>query len=152
MVKLADEELQRISSTGDKFATYEKNQRLIRKLRDSGHPNWFNNAWGAMIENRLADELGATVIKAGEMVKYLDPQSGKILRSEIDLETTTAVIQIKSGERLPKPRQMQTTIYHAKQVGKVPVVYYNVKTVPVLAVQQFMTLYPEVKLVPREDF
>lgn len=148
-----DQNLTRLSKRGDKKATYEKNRRKIEKAQQSGDSSRIKDAHGAKIENKIAEELGDKVVKAGEEVKYPNPNHpNRTLKSEIDLETDTEVIQIKSGKDLPEPRQIQTTIYHAEQVSKRPVVYYNESTVPFQAVQEFEKTYPQVKLVPRTDF
>jgi hypothetical protein len=148
----SDKELKELSKKGDKHATYERNRRKVEEAQKSGDSFSIKYAHGTEVENKIADELGESVVKAGEIVKYPDPAGEGTLKSEIDLETKTEVIQIKSGKDLPSSRQIQTTIYHAQQFGKTPVVYYNATAVSPIALQQFEKKYPQVKLVPRTDF
>lgn len=153
MRNLNDQELTQKSKRGDKEATYEKNRRKVETATQSGDPKNLKNAHGAAIENKIADELGEDVVKAGEEVKYSNPSNpNRTLKSEIDLETKTEVIQIKSGQDLPDPRQTATTQSHAQQTGKTPVVYYNANEVPKRAVEQYKKNYPDIRLVPRDDF
>jgi len=153
MKSMNDQELTKLSKRGDKEATYEKNRRKMETATQSGDPKNLKNAHGAAIENKIADELGEDVVKAGEEVKYPNPSNpNRTLKSEIDLETQTEVIQIKSGQDLPDPRQTATTLSHAQQTGKTPVVYYNANEVPKRAVEQYKKDYPAIKLVPRDDF
>jgi len=107
--RMNDQDLTRLSKRGDKKATYEKNRRKIETAQQSGDSSRIKDAHGAKIENKIADELGNKVVKAGEEVKYPNPNNpNRTLKSEIDLETDTEVIQIKSGKDLPEPRQIQT--------------------------------------------
>jgi hypothetical protein len=154
--KLSKEELGELSKKGDKRATYEKNKRKVEEAKASGDPRKIKDAHGAAIENKIADELGDKVIKAGEIVKYPNPNKpDRTLRSEIDLETNTEVIQIKSGGELPDTRQIETTIHHAQLNGKTPVVYYNASRISSSSSQtleNYRKNYPSVILRPRTDF
>jgi hypothetical protein len=153
--KLSNKELEALSKKGDKGATYEKNKRKVEEAKASGNQTKIDDAHGFAIENKIHDELGNQVIKAGEDVNYPNPdpiKSGRTLRSEIDLETHTEVIQIKSGGGLPKPRQIETTIYHAQVNNKTPVVYYNANKTSSKAVVSYQQKYPNVKLIGRTDF
>lgn len=150
--ELSGHELKELSKKGDKHATYERNRRTVEEAQRSGDSSRIKDVHGVAMENQIAAELGEAVVKAGEVVKYPNPAGEGTLKSEIDIETRTEVIQIKSGKDLPSPRQIQTTIYHAQQFGKTPVVYYNATAVATTALQQFEKKYPQVKLVPRTDF
>lgn len=143
-VPLTDAEL---SKTGDPAATLRNNQAQSAAVR-AKEPQ---SAHGYDIENKIITEKGADVVKAGEDVSYKN-SAGVVKSTDIDVETKTEVIQIKSGTGMPSPGQMEATQLHAAAVGKPVRVIYDANKVPGAAVRDFQSRNPSVILEPRTDF
>ncbi len=94
--ELSDHELKKLSKKGDKHATYERNRRKVEEAQRPGDSSRIKDVHGVAMENQIAAELGEAVVKAGEVVKYPNPAGEGTLKSEIDIETRTEVIQITS--------------------------------------------------------
>ena len=138
-----------LSSAGDPAATFRYNQDRIAKALAAGNPESAN---GYEIENKIITEKGSDVVKAGEKVSYINT-SGKTLSTDIDVETNSEVIQIKSGRGMPSPGQMEATQLHADAAGGKPIrVMYNADKVPGPAVRDFQRRYPNAILEERRDF
>ena len=124
--------LRKRSAKGDKDATYELN-----RIEDS---------LSSRAENAVADHRGDQVVKAGE-------QKVKTSRTftEIDVETATEVIEVKSGRLRGYALDEQAAKHaeHAKSLGKDHVLAYNRNVYPepghpdLAAIRQS---YPDVRL------
>lgn len=131
-----ERKLRRESAKGDKNATYELNKLKAAK-----------GDKGALAENKIIDQRGDSVIKAGEDV------STSLKNTNIDVETRTEVIEVKSGRQLDDyadGKQIAKHAEYAQQVNKEHVIAYDQKVYapdnPQL--QAIREKYPNVKLEP----
>lgn len=110
--ELSDEKINALSKKGDKKATYEHN---IRK-----------NNLGSRAENAVADQRGDRLEMAGQDIK-----TSKTF-TQIDVETKTEVIEVKSGDLrdYAYTDQIEKQAEYAKSVNKELVLAYNKNKYP----------------------
>jgi len=144
--KQHEKELEEKSAKGDKDATYELNKIKAQKARDAGEEE---SARGYEYENKVVDEKGTDVVKAGEKVEYTNSKGEKVA-TDIDYETKNTVGQSKSGQKMPSPNQAEATRMHAQQTGKTPEVTYDPDKAPPNAVKEFKKNNPDFNLVPKK--
>ena len=143
--KQHEKELEEKSAKGDKDATYELH-KISGEARDAGEEE---SARGYEYENKVVDEKGTNVVKAGEKVEYTNSKGEKVA-TDIDYETKNTVGQSKSGQKMPSPNQAEATRMHAQQTGKTPEVTYDPDKVPPNAVKEFKKNNPDFNLVPKK--
>jgi hypothetical protein len=99
---LSNNDLKKLGDTGDTEATFAYNFRDARKAYDRGN---IDGAFGKISENIKIDRLGNQVLHAGRDVKFPSPGNpGRSLKSDIDIEATNELIEIKSGNGNPSNR------------------------------------------------
>jgi hypothetical protein len=140
----SDQDLEARSKIGDVAATVELNRRRAARARAMGNEA---SARGYEAENEVIASLGDRVQEAGRVVSY-PTDRGKV-RTDIDVETDTEVIQVKSGSQLPDPNQAEATRRHAQATGKTPKVIYDPARVPPNTLRDFEQRNPDFELEPR---
>lgn len=138
--------METLSGKGNIEASYKLNKIKEQQALAKGETE---SARGYRSENQVIDELGSDVVKAGEKVEYTN-NNGVKRNTDIDVETHTEVIQIKSGDKLPSPKQMEASQLHAKAVGKDVSVMYNSRLVPESTIRQWQKQNPGIKLIPKD--
>lgn len=121
--KRAARDLQKRSAKGDKDATTQLNDKKAADARANGRTS---SAEGYEAENKVIRDPDNKVVKAGEEVEYADPnRPGETVATDIDAESPTEVIQVKSGGDPPSYNQAQATRLHAAETGKQPRLIYD---------------------------
>lgn len=146
--KQYEKDLEARSSQGDKEATYEFNKiREQRALESGDEPG----ARGYRAENKMLDEGGDNIVEAGRKVSYEDPNNpSKTIESEIDHETATQVVQVKSGKTMPSRDQTTATRLRAQETGKQPAVQYDEKRMPKATLKNYRRENPDFALIPKD--
>ncbi|MEO7036073.1 MAG: RHS repeat-associated core domain-containing protein [Polyangiaceae bacterium] len=145
-----ERELDERAKKGEKDATIEQNKIKAQQQREVGRPANIKSAEGYEAENRCIEEEGSNVVEAGREVKYPNPRKpGGTISSDIDMETTDRVTQIKSGGDMPSETQADCTRLRAAETGKQPEVIYDPNRMPPDKLQQFGDANPDFKLTPK---
>ncbi len=141
-------DLQKRSSNGDKDATTQLNDKKAADARANGDAS---SAEGYDAENKVIRDPDNKVVKAGEQVKYSDPNNpGHTVATDIDAESDTQVIQVKSGGDPPSYNQAQATRLHAAETGKQPRLIYDPAKMDPDKLAQFPATKPRLRHNPAE--
>lgn len=145
--KRAARDLQKKSAQGDKDATTQLNEQKASKARARGD---ISAAEGYEAENKVIRDPDNKVVKAGEEVEYPNPNNPqKPFATDIDAESGTEVIQVKSGGDPPSPNQTQATRLHAAETGKQPRLIYDPAKMSPDKLAQFQQENPDFILSPQ---
>jgi len=128
------ESLHALSKQGNVDATYQYN------LLQAPDAESAEQARGYLYENQLIDRYREDVVEAGHHFEYQTDRGH--VQSDIDVETTTRLIQAKSGTRLPSDNQVATTELRARETGKKPTLVYDPARLPRRAVEDFKKRNP----------
>jgi RHS repeat-associated protein len=146
--KKQERELNKRAKSGDKDATVEQNKIRAKQQREAGNDG---SAEGYEAENIVIEKRGSDVVEAGREVEYADPQNpGKKISSDIDMETTTTVSQVKAGTEMPSRTQADCTRLRAAETGKQPEVIYDPSKMPPEQVEAFKAANPDFIMTPEK--
>jgi RHS repeat-associated protein len=139
-------DLQSRSSRGDKDATRELNEIRARDARKIGLES---TAEGYEAENKVIEAEGDNVVEAGREVEYPNPNDpSRPYASDIDVETKSHVVQVKSGTSPPSSTQTEATRLRAAEVGKSPRLVYDPAKMNPGRLADFQAQNPDFECVP----